>query len=85
MSDRLDFSDDDYRDFEEAGFSREQIAAIVKFGARMALKTIDSLINALEAVKIETNSDAFEKGAAKGIQAAVQAAEELGAMLRKMT
>ncbi|MBA4016463.1 MAG: hypothetical protein C0483_04685 [Pirellula sp.] len=74
MSDTPEFSGDDLNGVE---------LHAKKLAIRVALKIINDLVDSLEAVRIE-GDEAFVKGAAKGIQTAVQLAEDYGSMLRKM-
>ena len=72
----------DIPDFGDKELSGAELEA-KKLAIRVALKIINDLVDSLEAVKIE-GDEAFVKGAAKGIQTAVQLAEDYGSMLRKL-
>ncbi len=72
----------DLPEFEDEALSGAELAA-KQLAIRVALKIINDLVDSLEAVKIEGDA-AFVKGAAKGIQTAVQLAEDYGSMLRKL-
>lgn len=72
----------DIPEFGDSGLSGTELAA-KKLAIRVALKIINDLVDSLEAVKIE-GDEAFVKGAAKGLQTAVQLAEDYGSMLRQL-